>query len=197
MPNLRLTEQEALDITAYLMTLKDDTPAAERVAARSRTRGAPPGADDLSFSADATRGRRGQAEGDERARAGCVSRREDDRSLRLLRLPPDPGLRDHAGDRGRALGGRSKHADLLYFGYVPIEHNSPAWFFQKLKEPRSFDRGKVAEFNERLRMPQFDFTDEDAAAITTVLQGLTKEKMPLESMRRLSPAMSPSRRDAS
>jgi len=35
-------------------------------------------------------------------------------------------------------------------------------------------------------MPQFDFTDEDAAAITTVLQGLTKEKMPLESMRRLS-----------
>src|SRR2546422_2676790 len=29
----------------------------------------------------------------------------------------------------------SKPADLLLFGFVPIEHSSPAWFFQKLKEP--------------------------------------------------------------
>src|SRR2546422_7030916 len=80
----------------------------------------------------------------------------------------------------------SKPADLLLFGFVPIEHSSPAWFFQKMKEPRSFDQGHVAEFYDRLRMPQFGFTDEMADAVTLLLQGLTKEKMPLEIMRRLS-----------
>ncbi|HXH27740.1 MAG TPA: hypothetical protein VNL37_01775, partial [Candidatus Polarisedimenticolia bacterium] len=33
MPNLRLSRGEALDVTAYLMTLRDDSPAAERVEA--------------------------------------------------------------------------------------------------------------------------------------------------------------------
>ena len=80
----------------------------------------------------------------------------------------------------------SKPADLLLFGFVPIEHSSPAWFFQKLKDPRSFDQGHVAEFYDRLRMPHFGFTDEQADAVTLLLQGLTKEKMPLEIMRRLS-----------
>src|SRR5260221_13415894 len=35
-------------------------------------------------------------------------------------------------------------------------------------------------------MPQFGFADEQADAVTLLLQGLTKEKMPLESMRRLT-----------
>src|SRR5207245_8587732 len=49
-----------------------------------------------------------------------------------------------------------------------------------------FDIGHVADFYDRLRMPQFNFTDKDSAAVTLLLQGLTKERVPLESMRRLT-----------
>ncbi len=187
MPNLRLTEQEALDITAYLMTLKDDTPAAERVAVpkphpEARHRALMIYLSQRMPPEDAEAKLKGMSEREQDAflgektigRYGCFG------CHLIPGFETTPAIGVELSEEG------SKHADLLYFGYVPIEHNSPAWFFQKLKEPRSFDRGKVAEFNERLRMPQFDFTDEDAAAITTVLQGLTKERMPLESMRRLS-----------
>src|SRR5262249_38287818 len=80
----------------------------------------------------------------------------------------------------------SKPADLLLYGFVQIEHTAPAWFFQKLKDPRSFDGGHVAEFHDRRRVAQFGFGDEQADGVTLLLQGLTKEKVPLESMRRLS-----------
>jgi len=187
MPNLRLTEQEALDITAYLATLKDDTPGSERVAppkpqpdARDRTL--------LAYLAQR------MPPEDARVKLGGMSQRARDVMLGertiarygcfgchlIPGFETTPPIGVDLSEEG------SKHPDLLYFGYVPIEHTSPAWFFQKLKEPRSFDRDKVADFNDRLRMPQFEFTDEEAAQVTLVLQGLTKERMPLESVRRLS-----------
>ncbi len=187
MPNLRLTEQEAQDITAYLMSLKDNTPPDQRVAAPKPQPEARHRALMIYLS------QRMPPE-DAEARLKAMSEREQDVFLGektigrygcfgchlIPGFETTPAIGVDLSEEG------SKHADLLYFGYVPVAHTAPAWFFQKLKEPRCFDRGKVAEFNERLRMPRFDFTDEDAAAITTVLQALTKEKMPLESMRRLS-----------
>jgi len=187
MPSLRLTDQEALDITAYLSSLRDDSAPSERAAApqpqpEARRRALmvylsqrmPP--EDATAKLDAMSGRQQDAMLGERtiARYGCFG----------CHLVPGfettPPIGVELSEEG------SKHTDLLYFGYVGIEHTTPAWLLQKLKEPRSFDRGKVAVFNDRLRMPQFDFTDEEAAAITMVLQGLTKERMPLESVRRLT-----------
>ncbi|HEU4400718.1 MAG TPA: c-type cytochrome [Candidatus Polarisedimenticolia bacterium] len=187
MPSLRLSQQEALDITAYLSSLKDDSPATERAAAPRPQ----PQARDAALRAILTQ-RMTPADAD--AKLAAMSEHDKDAFLgerTIARLgcfgchlipgfEKTPPIGVELSEEG------SKHADLLYFGYVKIPHTSPAWFQQKLRAPRSFDEGKVAAFYDRLRMPQFDFTDADAASITLVLQGLTKEKVPLESVRRLS-----------
>jgi cbb3-type cytochrome oxidase cytochrome c subunit len=187
MPSLRLTRQEALDVTAFLMTLRDDTPAA----ARARAPAPQPEARDRTLLLYLTQR---MTPGDARARLESLADRERDILLGertiarygcfgchlIPGFETTPAIGVDLSEEG------SKHASLLYFGYVPIEHTTPSWLYQKLKDPRSFDQGKVAEFYDRLRMPQFDFTDEEAAAVTTVLQGLTKERVPLESTRRLS-----------
>ena len=187
MPSLRLTRDEALDVTAYLMTLRDDTPEAERVAAPLPR----PEARDRALLAFF--GQRMTPE-DARAKLEGMSGRERDILLGERTIARYgcfgchliPGFENTPAIGVDLSEEGSKHASLLYFGYVPIDHTTPAWFFQKLKAPRSFDEGKVAEFYDRLRMPQFDFTDDEALAVTTVLQGLTKERVPLESTRRLS-----------
>ncbi len=187
MPSLRLTQQEALDITAYLTTLTDDTPVAARVAPVRPQ----PGARDQALLAYLSQRMPPQ---DAREKIGAMSERDRDVLLGertisrygcfgchlIPGFEKTPPIGTDLSEEG------SKPADLLLFGFETIEHTSPAWFFQKLKDPRSFDKGHVAEFYERLRMPQFGFTDEQADALTLFLQGLTKEKMPLESMRRLS-----------
>lgn len=186
MPDLRLSEQEALDITAYLTTLKgpgagDPPPPAPQPAARDAAlmaflsqRQTP---DDAQKAIDAL----GDSDRDvllgEKtiARYGCFG-------CHLI-----PGF-EKASPIGTDLSEEgSKHPDLLFFGFQhQLDHTAPAWFYQKLKSPRSFDEGKVAPFFDRLRMPHFDFTDADAASVTMVLQALTKERVPLESVRRLS-----------
>ena len=187
MPSLRLTQQEALDITAYLVSLKDDTAPEERSAplephpeARDRAllaylsqRMPPPDAqakiDSMSaHERDVLLGERTIS------RYGCFG------CHLIPGFEKTPPIGTDLSEEG------SKPADLLLFGFVPIEHSAPAWFLQKLRDPRSFDAGHQALFHDRLRMPHFGFGQEDAASVTLVLQGLTKEKMPLESMRLLS-----------
>ncbi|MFQ5877692.1 MAG: c-type cytochrome [Acidobacteriota bacterium] len=187
MPNLRLTRQEALDITTYLVSLKDD-PAASRRVPPVRPQ---PEARDRALMAYMTQRMTPQ---DAAARLASMSDREKDVLLGERSISRYgcfgchliPGFESTPPIGTDLSTEASKRPDLLYFGYVPIEHTAPAWFYQKLKHPRSFDRGKVAVFYDRLRMPQFGFTDDEAGAITLVLQALTKEKVPLESVRRLS-----------
>ena len=187
MPSLRLSREEALDVTAFLLTLKDERPAGERVDPPV----ANPEARDRALRAYLTQRMTPE---DADAQLGGLSDHARDILLGektiarygcfgchlIPGFETTPPIGVDLSDEG------SKHASLLYFGYVPIEHNAPAWFFQKVRSPRSFDQGKDAVFYDRLRMPQFGFTDDEAAAVTTVLQALTKEKVPLESTRRLS-----------
>ena len=80
----------------------------------------------------------------------------------------------------------AKEIERLDFGFVPIERTRHAWFFQKLKQPRSFDEGRIRDYFEKLRMPDFGFTDEEAGALTTFLLSLVEEPIPLEMQRRLN-----------
>ncbi len=185
MPSLRLTVQEALDITDYLMTLRDEgaaaTPPAANPVARDRTL--------LAYLSQRMTAKDAQAkldtlsDGDRDVFLGEKSiQRYGCFGCHIIpgfeKTPPIGTELSEAG---------SKHPDLLFFGFIhEIEHTAPAWYFQKLKSPRIFDQGKVLAFYDRLRMPQFEFTDDQAEAVTLVLQGLTKEKVPLESVRRLS-----------
>ena len=172
MPSLRLTTQEALDITAYLGSLEDDSPAGERVpTVRPQSE-----ARDRTLMAYLTQR---MIPDDARAKLDSLSERDRDvmlgeRSIQrygcfgchlIPGFETTPPIGVDLSQEG------SKHQDRLFFGFVQVEHTAPAWFFQKLKHPRSFDEGKVAEFYDRLRMPHFGFTDEQADAITLVLQG--------------------------
>jgi cytochrome c2 len=187
MPSLRLTPQEALDITAFLTTLKDDTPPEQRV---PEVKPQPEARDRALLAYLSQRMLPSEA----RAKLDGMSGHERDVLLGertisrygcfgchlIPGFEKTPPIGVDLSEEG------SKPADLLLFGFAKIEHTAPAWFFQKLKEPRSFDEGHVAEFYDRLRMPRFGFTDDQVDAVTLLLQGLTKEKMPLDSMRRLS-----------
>lgn len=79
-----------------------------------------------------------------------------------------------------------KEVDRLDFGFIPIERTRQAWFSQKLKSPRIFDRGKIKAYHEKLKMPEFGFTDEQVDALATFLLSLREEEIPLEMKRRLN-----------
>lgn len=65
----------------------------------------------------------------------------------------------------------SKSIHKFDFGFLHIEHSKQAWFKQKLKDPRSFDQGKIKAPDEKLKMPNFQFKDDEIEAITTALLG--------------------------
>jgi len=79
----------------------------------------------------------------------------------------------------------SKLLSRFDFGLVHIEHSKESWIFNKLKTPRLFDQGKVKKFDEKLKMPNFGFSDEEANAVLTVIMGLTKEKIASTKVRNL------------
>jgi len=59
-----------------------------------------------------------------------------------------------------------------------LEHGHRAGFiYQKLKEPRSYDyhRTENLKYSERLRMPQFPFSDQDREAVITFVLGLVAD----------------------
>ena len=78
-----------------------------------------------------------------------------------------------------------RQIDKFDFGFIDIGRTREDFFFQKLKHPRSFDHGKLKEYQEKLRMPEFGFTDEQAASLTTFLLSLRDESIPLHMQRRL------------
>ncbi len=70
----------------------------------------------------------------------------------------------------------NKPSDKLDFGFIHIDHSKANWFKQKLLSPRIFDRGKIKSADEKLIMPNFYFSKEEADAITTALLGFVDQK---------------------
>jgi hypothetical protein len=86
-----------------------------------------------------------------------------------------PGVA-HAS-HGHAAG---EHADghMPEFFLEQIFHgNRIGFLYQKLREPRSYDYHKTEtkKYNDRLRMPQFPFNDEDREAVMTFVLGLVAD----------------------
>ncbi len=70
----------------------------------------------------------------------------------------------------------SKTTDKFDFGFVQIDHSKEAWINQKIRNPRIFDIKKIKASDEKLVMPNFNFTQEETEAIATAVLGLVKEK---------------------
>jgi cytochrome c2 len=178
MPDLRLSDAQVADVATYLATLKGPagegpkaTPDQQAVDAvlLDYLRSVMPFGEATAALAkwDA---RQKQAELGQRAitRYGCFS------------------CHDIKGfENAQAIGidlseEGSKLVSRLDFAFVSeIPHTSKlAWFETKLRDPRIFDRGRLLQPLEKLRMPNFDFSAEEVERLATAIMSFQREIQP-------------------
>ena len=150
MPNLRLSDQEAADIAAYLLTLKNGDPPQKQPFFANESR--------PEFAAASEAGSKLIT------KYGC---------------PGCHDVKGHEYDAkvGADLNefGR-KTVDLLDFGNAIPNHRHQTWYNWidlKLRAPRAFRYERVDT-----RMPQFDFNDDEVDALMTFLKSRSSEKTP-------------------
>ena len=185
MPDLRLTDEEAADVTAYLMTLRNESfeqlpvPEVDNAAL-----------DEITMEFLRTGLPVAQAED----QLGAMS--ADEKTLysgeRLIRRFGCFGCHEIEGfEDAQKIGvdlstWGSKMVTRLDFGYIDIPHNRQEWFENKLNHPRSYDRGKVKGAPEKLRMGYFGFTEDEVRAVATRVLGQTRTALPAEAQKNLS-----------
>jgi cytochrome c2 len=187
MPNLRLSDKEASDITAYLMSLKND-----EFLARPRPP-IEPGIRDaivrehlVAANVPVKQADQQLASMDDRqrtlfvgektiARYGCFGCHE------IKGFEKSTPIGAELTEQG------SKLVDRLDFGYEHglIPHTLPGWLRRKVEEPRIFDQGKVKRPEEMLRMPKFWVSGEEADTIVTAIMSFSKELVPLVAQQQL------------
>jgi cytochrome c2 len=185
MPDLRLSEKEAADITAYLMSLKKegfrerprpsvdpklrDTIVREYLLAQYTVEQA-----DEKLKAMGDRDRTLFLGEKTIGRYGCFG------------CHNIPGFEKTSPTGVELTEEGSKLVERLDFGFEhDIPHTLPGWVQRKLMEPRVFDRDKVKAPEELLRMPKFHFQPEEADAIVTAILSFTKEQIPLAAQKQL------------
>jgi cytochrome c2/predicted nucleic acid-binding Zn-ribbon protein len=181
MPNMRLSDEEVADITAFLM--KETSPK-ERIVAEI----------DHNIMDGITLDFKRKVMHDDTAREEISKMTMNEKMLfsgkRLLQYYGCASCHEVKGLEstlpiGPELNGiASKPTHKFDFGFVHLPHTTHDWLFHKVKHPRNFDHGKKLAPLEKLIMPNFNFSDEEAEAIVTVLMGLVKPgsavKMPKE-----------------
>jgi cytochrome c2 len=187
MPNLRLTEKEAADVTAYLMSLKhDDFMARPRPALDAKLRD--------TIVREYLLAQFPTQQADEKLAAMDEHARTQFLGERTIGRYGCFGCHNITGfEKTSPIGVElteegSKLVERLDFGFEheTIPHTLPAWIHLKVKEPRIYDRGKSKKPEELLRMPKFWVSDEEADAIVTAVLSLTKEQIPLAAQKQLS-----------
>jgi len=152
MPDLRLSDAEAANVTAYLVTLKSDRSYPEP-------------------KAGAAEQQKLAAQGKELiAKYGCFGCHNIKGFENAQKIGTE--LTEH----GRKAVELLDFGDVRYFTEDPKHRQTYAnWVWEKLHVPRIFAYERV-----ETRMPQFDFTDDEALAILTFLKGQTGETPPPE-----------------
>ncbi|PIQ87041.1 MAG: hypothetical protein COV74_02540 [Candidatus Omnitrophica bacterium CG11_big_fil_rev_8_21_14_0_20_45_26] len=185
MPNLRLSNQQAADITAYL--LQDRNEAFESTGIPEVKE-----ADVDQLAMSFLIGRMRESEAEETLSAMDADAKLQFVGKEMINRQGCFGCHDIQGfENAKRIGTEltkegQKEITKLDFGFVEIPHSRQAWFFQKLKHPRSYDKGRVKPYQDKLRMPDFGLTDEQAEALTTFLLSLRTEDIPLEMQRQLN-----------
>lgn len=185
MPSLRLTDGEAADITAFLTGLGNEAFSASEAPRAD-------GAELDALTREFLKTSLPDALADERLTAMSEEEKLLFSGERLILRYGCFGCHDIAGfEEAQKIGvdlssWGSKMVTRLDFGYVDIPHTRQAWLEQKIAAPRSYDEGKVRSPGEKLRMPQFDFTDSDRRHIVRNVLGQVRDEFPLEGVKTLS-----------
>ncbi|HEX6100608.1 MAG TPA: c-type cytochrome [Thermoanaerobaculia bacterium] len=193
MPSLRLSDQEAADITAYLLSLQK--PQFMNDPMRPPDRGAVR----------------------ELAKAYLINTMTDrDAEAKLNGMPLQAQLEylgqrsiekygcyschDISGFEGlKPIGTElttegSKNLHLFDFGFFGdsththdyhhvdgtkehVLHTVPSWIYNKVRSPRVYDDRRTKPYNDKLKMPNFNLSPDEARLVTSVVLGLTKEKV--------------------
>jgi len=177
MPNLRLTNQESKDITAYLLSFKNEDfdkvnsldvneQELKNIAKRWLVK---------SFSVN---------EADNKLDAMSKEEIADYVAKKSINYYGCYTCHTVDGfENGKPIGVElttegSKPLDKLDFGHIhDIAHTNYAWFEQKLANPRIFDKHKIVAHEDKLRMPNFYFKPEEIEAIVTAILGFTSNKV--------------------
>lgn len=177
MPNLRLTDQEAADISAYLLSSRDgkfenlSLPPVDRAVR-----------DELAMSYLQN------LYTFEASRAKLNAMSEADRNVYLGEQTITKygcyGCHDIKGfENAKPIGTEltqegSKPLHQFDFGHVhSVAHTRHDWVRTKVMRPRIWDEGKekVKDYNELLKMPNFGMSEREAQAVTANVVGFTKE----------------------
>ena len=177
MPNLRLSDQESKDITAYLLTfnnaefdklesIKSNDEELESIAKQWLVKSFP------------------EVEANDKLKSMTDSE--------LVTYVAEKSISYYGCytchliegfENGKPIGVElttegSKPLDKLDFGHIhSIDHTNFAWFEQKLANPRIFDRHKIVANEDKSRMPNFYFKPEEIEAIVTAILGFTNNKV--------------------
>ncbi len=181
MPDLRLSDQEASDIAAYLLSKKNpDFDVAKPVATDIETQKKvlrmylmrdpklAPNTDEKidkvlsGLSAHDVTMKLGE---NAMNRYGCFTCHE------IKGYEKTPGIGTELTEEG------SKPLNKFDFGLVEMERTNYGFMETKLLNPRVYDSGTVKEYLDLLRMPNFHFEQPEAQTIVTALIGYTSQKV--------------------
>ncbi len=187
MPNLRLTNEDALDIAEYLVTLK--APAGFDTAALPKTDEKT--LDQIAlyfelsnhtlFDAKAElakmdlHGKEVYAGKNLISHYGCFA------------CHAIPGFEDAKPIGTELTEEGSKAVHRLDFGFIHLPHTRQDWFWQKLHTPRIFDRDRARGWEEKLRMPNFRFSDRELDQMVTTVLGFQQLNAASNVVKELSP----------
>jgi mono/diheme cytochrome c family protein len=178
MPNLRLTDQQVADVATYLSGLKGgggdaakatpDPKASDDVLLDYLKNVMP--FEDAKVQLAKWNPQERQVQLGQRAigRYGCFSCHE------IKGFESAQAIGTDLSEEG------SKLVTRLDFAFISgIPHTSKiAWFRTKLHDTRIFDKGRVLQPLEKLRMPNYDFTDDEVERLITAIMSFQREIQP-------------------
>lgn len=192
MPNLKLSDQEAADITAYLLSRHDQDWEGKPVPKVSEKWLH----DEITYylkrqvglQAESEYGKMSQQQRLEFLGERAISRYGCSGCHLIKGFETAKGIGTSLSEEG------SKRVTKFDFGFVNIDHTPPAYITQKLHDPRSFDvipekqkpLMRVKRWDEQLIMPNFGLEDDEIQHLVMLIEGLTKEKVPAEAQRVLT-----------
>ena len=177
MPNLRLTDPQVADVATFLTTL---TGPAGTAAPATPT---PQQADDVLL--DYLRNVMPLAEAQAQLDKMDATARQLDLGKRVISRYGCFSCHEIKGfETTQPIGTElseegSKLVTRLDFAFAPINHSDKlGWFHQKLKDPRSFDAGRVLEPLEKLRMPDFGASEVENERLQTAIMSFQRDIQP-------------------
>ena len=179
MPDLRLTKQEAKDITAYLMTLESDDSFTNKNTYEL----------DIEILDDIVEGWKLKSYSQSDVDSQIKSMSQDEKisyvGFKSINYYGCYSCHDIKGfENSKPIGAEltyvgSKDLHKFDFGHIHNEeiHSNYGWFEQKLTNPRIFDKHKIISNEDKLRMPNFYFKTEEVEAIVTALLGFSSKQI--------------------